>query len=337
MSQKPRSLVLLSCLLLVQACALQPIKSVPDRLSDEPAAAGAARISVRVDSAAEPMPTALRSLVGDDRIPDFLLLGEVHDHPLHHRLRLDWLTKLSALQPVAIAMEQFDHERQSDLDAAHKRGDSVRDLAGAAGFRFNGWDWTFYEPVVRLALERGNLLFAANLSVERARAIARGSATGEAALADWSSADQLAMEGEIDRGHCGMLPATALGPMARAQLARDATMATVMLRARRESGLPVVLIAGNGHVRRDLGVPRHLLAQMPAARIISVGFLERGQVEPIAQADAGSPEAAIRYDLAVLTPPHQRPDPCEMFRQSHPRSKTSAGVLPNAAPGAESK
>lgn len=337
MRKKPLAFVLLSCLLLVQACALQPIASGSDRSVDEPATAVAARVAVDVDSASAPMPSALRGLVGDDRMPDFLLLGEVHDHPLHHRLRLDWLTSLSALQPVAIVMEQFDQDRQSDLDAARERGDSARDLAGAAGFRFNGWDWTFYEPVVRLALERGNLLFAANLSAERARAIARGSATGEAALADWSAADQLAMEGEIDRGHCGMLPATALGPMARAQLTRDATMATAMLRARRESGLPVVLIAGNGHVRRDLGVPRHLLARMPAARIISVGFLERGQTELIAQADAGSPGAVIRYDLAVLTPPHQRPDPCEVFRQSHPRSKTSAGSIPNATPGSASK
>ena len=46
---------------------------------------------------------------------------------------------------------------------------------------------------------------------------------------------------------------------------------------------------------------------------------------------------ARKQSGAVLTPAHQRPDPCEVFRQSHPRSKTSAGSIPNAKPGSASK
>ena len=58
--------------------------------------------------------------------------------------------------------------------------------------------------------------------------------------------------------------------MARAQFARDAVMARA-LAAHAERG--VVLLAGNGHVRRDIGVPRWLAS--PAPRL--VGRLSRGR------------------------------------------------------------
>jgi uncharacterized iron-regulated protein len=333
MTRRIRALAFLIGALLAQGCTLQPAASRPDRFAGEPPTPAVALVVVGLGSASDPMPAMLRRLGREDPMPDFLLLGEVHDHPLHHRLRQEWLARIAGVQPVAIAMEQFDEERQADLVAARSRGVSARDLAQATGFRFNGWDWAFYEPFVRLALDQGHPLFAANLSAERARAFARSPATGQAVLAEWSDVDQAIMQGEIDRGHCGMLPAAALGPMVRAQMARDATMATVMLRAHRETGLPVVLLAGNGHVRRDLGVPRHLLAQMPDARILSVGFLERGQIEPVERDEAPLHGSTARYDLAVLTPVHQRPDPCEAFRQTDRKATPDHGSNPAAMPG----
>ncbi|MBI5269069.1 MAG: hypothetical protein HY856_05265, partial [Burkholderiales bacterium] len=70
----------------------------------------------------------------------------------------------------------------------------------------------------------------------------------------------------------------------------------------------VVLIAGNGHVRRDLGVPVLLQAAgVPADQIAAIGVLERGN----ATADSDAPG---RYDAVVRTDPEPRPDPCEAFR-----------------------
>ena len=86
--------------------------------------------------------------------------------------------------------------------------------------------------------------------------------------------------------------------MARAQFARDAVMAE-LLAAQAAGG--VLLIAGNGHVRRDLGVPRWLApALLP--RCLVVGYIESGPPAP--------PGA---YDAIVTAAPFGRDDPCAGF------------------------
>jgi hypothetical protein len=62
-----------------------------------------------------------------------------------------------------------------------------------------------------------------------------------------------------------------------------------------------VLLAGDGHVRRDLGVPRWLGAVAPE-RLLSVGFVETGE-----------PALAGRYDALVVAAPPTRDDPCRDF------------------------
>jgi uncharacterized iron-regulated protein len=70
----------------------------------------------------------------------------------------------------------------------------------------------------------------------------------------------------------------------------------------------VVLLAGNGHVRRDLGVPQWL---PPALRdqVRAVGFVETDGTP--GDGDDDAPEA---YDQRVTTPPQPREDPCAAMR-----------------------
>lgn len=280
----------------------------------------------------EPLPAGLERLVANPPGIDFLLLGEVHDNPDHHRRRLAWLRRLAAAGRFALALEQLDTDRQSAIDTSLRRGDDARTLAESAGFDFQGWDWPSYRPFVELAIERRLPLIAANLSNARTRRIARAPIEAADGLPDpiarppagWSGTDQSTIEREIADGHCGMLPARAVAPMALAQRARDATMADAMLSAHRATGLPVVLIAGNGHVRRDVGVPRHLASRMPGARILSIGVLENAERRS-GSVDVAEPAPGAAYDLIVETDPHPRNDPCEVFR-SMPR--------PGAAPSA---
>jgi uncharacterized iron-regulated protein len=71
------------------------------------------------------------------------------------------------------------------------------------------------------------------------------------------------------------------------------------VRAHADGG--VVLLAGNGHVRRDLGVPRWLSPELQA-RTFVVGYLEEG---------SGQPTGA--FDAVVTTTPAEREDPCAAF------------------------
>jgi len=63
-----------------------------------------------------------------------------------------------------------------------------------------------------------------------------------------------------------------------------------------------VLLAGNGHVRRDLGVPRWLGAE--ASRVFALGLLEKD--------DTRTPPGA--FDVTLRTEVAERPDPCAGFK-----------------------
>ena len=243
-----------------------------------------------------------------------VLLGEVHDNPVQHRRRLEVLRRaFEAGWRPAIAMEQLDREHQVDIERARmERPLDVDYLIEKAttqhGNSIDGWNWEYYRPYVALALQYGVPLLAANLSRADAQKLVE---LGYSAVFDDSMEHRLGLdrqrpalqsvqENEIDVGHCHALPRELLPAMARAQLARDAVMAGVL----REHGAQgVVLLAGDGHARRDMGVPMWFDPTM-LARVFAVGFLERGDPAPPASA----------FDAVVITDAAPRPDPCATLR-----------------------
>lgn len=235
----------------------------------------------------------------------YVLLGEVHDNPAAQQQRLQALTHAveGGWRP-AIAMEQFDRERQADIDRARREHprDAEYVIGQAAGGK-GGWDWALYKPVVALALQYDLPLLAANLSRADAAKIVRGGfgeifAPGqqsELGLDRTLPQDLVtAQTAALDAGHCGHFPTAMLPGMLNAQAARDAVMAQTL---RPYAGRGVVLIAGNGHVRRDVGVPRWMRDE-EAVRVLSVGYLE-----------ADSPAAG--FDAVVRVPAKEREDPCK--------------------------
>ena len=236
---------------------------------------------------------------------DVILLGEVHDNASQHAMRAGWLRSLARTRRFALVLEQFDLGSQSELDRPGSATE-VRALATRAGFRFDGWHWPYYAPYVEGAVEQGLPLFAGNAPASTIMAQARAGTEPPdwATQPPWTPADTAAVSREIEIGHCGLLPARAISSIARAQRLRDQAMAQAVVEAHRRSGLPVVLLAGTGHVRRDLGVPRFLPVAWPGVRVWSVGFLEKPRADPRDPA----------YDQVVLTEAQPRPDPCEALR-----------------------
>src|SRR5690606_11737589 len=98
--------------------------------------------------------------------PRLELLGEVHDNAEGHRQRLEAVRGYTGSEgfPVVIAMEQFDRERQADLDAAMARCADAACVIEAASPDKAGWNWDFYAPVIQHALDHDIPLVAANLS-----------------------------------------------------------------------------------------------------------------------------------------------------------------------------
>jgi uncharacterized iron-regulated protein len=241
-----------------------------------------------------------------------VLLGEVHDNVVQHRIRAEALRRLleGGARP-AIAFEQFDRERQADIDRARREapptGSSLADhVIARARAPKDTWDWASYRPFVELALRYDLPIVAANLSRTAAARVARegpGAVFTEAERAELALDrfdDILAMhEHVVQVGHCDMLPKSALPGLVRAQIARDAVLAK-SLRPYLARG--VVLLTGNGHARRDIGVPRHLAAE-DRMRAWSIGLLEEG-----------SEERSPLFDAALVSPAQDRPDPCAALK-----------------------
>jgi uncharacterized iron-regulated protein len=261
----------------------------------------------------------LRYFLGSREV-EFVLLGEVHDNEQLHSLRQSNLYNANALlegRSVVLAMEQFDVARQADLDqfvAALSDAERVdpataKKLAQAGGFNFEGWHWPHYERTVQYALRFKWKLVAANLSRGDAMAIARGGATPliERFDVQWTPQELARMAKDMQDSHCGVLPEQAIAGMLRAQQARDAQMAQTLLQAKAQMGVRyVILLAGNGHVRKDFGVPRYLRAASPRAKIFSWGFVET----PLGEASSNTV-----YDEVVGSLPERRADPCAGLKE----------------------
>ena len=290
-----------------------------------------------------------------------LLLGEVHDSAAQHALRLQALQAVidRGARP-ALLLEMVDRERQAAIDTVQRpfatkgtastatanntgistsaaiatvttpatpatasddralasRVDALIDAAG----RSAGWHWPFYRPYLRLALQHRLPIVAANVSRADARRVIQLGlgATGfqTEVPADIARAQALA----IEDSHCGAIDTAMAARLANAQVARDQFMAG-LITAHADRG--VVLLAGNGHVRRDIGIPRWLTPDL-RSRSHAVGYLERGD------------DSAAAYDEVVYVAPQARPDPCADLRppQPGPDPISPFGAKVEARPGA---
>ena len=243
----------------------------------------------------------------------FLLLGEVHDNAEHHQQRA---ARIKAMlrdgRRTTVVFEQIPAHRTEAVAVLLKdRPVDAETLVDEAQLDRKYWRWPLHKPLIEASLQGRANIAGGNLSREALRPLMKGLSEaswpgelhGIVLKTPWGPAQQQALVTAIDEGHCGALPKAMHEPMALAQRARDAAMAHAMLAASRAGAERVVLIAGNGHVDRELGVPRYLeAAGTPPSAIHAVGFVEEGQ------AGAG------RYDEQVRTVKALREDPCKSLR-----------------------
>ena len=102
--------------------------------------------------------------------------------------------------------------------------------------------------------------------------------------------------------------------MSLAQRYVDAHMADVLVKAAEMHGA-AFLLAGNGHVRTDRGVPWYLRQLAPSRKVVSVMLLEVEDGKLDGAAGPRTPDGAWAADYVLFTPRHARLDPCEAMRQ----------------------
>jgi len=197
-------------------------------------------------------------------------------------------------------------------------------FALAVQWHKSGWpSFDIYAPILDAAFQRQMPPAPASPSRERIKAVSKSGllvALGDAEVTELGLDRPLfqslasALSAELKDSHCGMLPDEAPPRMSDVQRFRDATMADSLFSG--GDGKGAILIAGNGHVRRDRGVPLYLERRgVKPDEILSVMHIEveDGKTDPAAYAPR-APDGTPAVDFIWFTPRQERPDPCEGLR-----------------------
>jgi uncharacterized iron-regulated protein len=241
---------------------------------------------------------------------DIAVLGEIHDNPRHHQLRAQLLRQLPAASKTVVA-EHLNWRERFEPQAELLTG------LQAAGFDSQGWGWPLHQPLFESVKAMKMPLIGGNLPGESIKEVfkTQGQSLPDPVRslllkAPFEPQQRQALHEEIDQGHCGAMPKTMLEGMAAVQRGRDAAMAEVAL-----AHLPSIVVAGNGHAWKHLGVPFIVYKAAPQLRSVSVLFMEWDESRPSAEKQAFLAELTLQADYVWLTPPHERKDDCESFRQ----------------------
>jgi len=261
----PRLLTLLSAAVLVAGCASSPGVDTEQRLA---------------------------ALLPADAI----LLGEQHDAPDHQRVQREVVQALAArgqLAALVLEMAEQGHDTRSlPADASETQ------VRSALQWNDDAWPWRAYGPAVMTAVRAGVPVLGANLP----RAQMRERMADPQLDSLLPGPALLAQQQAIRLGHCGMLPEGQITPMTRVQIARDVAMANT-LRAAARPGQTALLLAGRGHVDRQLGIPRHLPATLRLQAVV---------IGVAAQPVLPDPEPA--FDAAWSALPGPEIDHCAQFQ-----------------------
>lgn len=188
---------------------------------------------------------------------DVLLVGEQHDAAAHQEIEQQIVSSLATkglLAAVALEMAEVGV-------STAKLQPSATELQTRNALKWDdkAWPWKAYGPAVMTAVRAGVPVLGANLPRDQM----------PASMSDTKLDAQLpgpalkAQQQGIRLGHCNLLPERQITPMTRIQIAKDITMADT-LHQLLLPGKTVVLLTGNGHADRTLGVPQHLRADVKA-------------------------------------------------------------------------
>jgi len=253
-------------------------------------------------------PLSPAAFAGDTRDLAYLLLGEEHPNPCDHLAQAATIRRLvkSGVRPV-IGLEMVPADLQPILDAFNRGALAVADLPRALNWRHTwGFDFELYAPIFETARECDLPVFALNAPQGLAHKV------GKVGLDALTPAERASLPGTIlppppaQVEELRTLFATHAAMFAKAGQSAKATsggrdpfdafltvqslwdtqMASRARYARAQTGRPVVIVAGGGHVERGYGIAHRLRTLDPGAKVVSIMPWRGGDLPDASDADS---------------------------------------------------
>ncbi len=260
-----------------------------------------------------------------------VLIGEKHDNPDHHRLQA-WILSQSANAGDQVAFEMVPESFEEDMLASWSDEADLNAFAKTLKWEERGWyQFEIYRPIFEAMQQKSALPAAGATDREIER---KASQTSFDDLVGAPRALEMALSQPIPgrfmkelrksivEGHCNMMEAKDTDPIVNVQRVRDAFLANGLMSPGPQRRF---LITGNGHIRRDYGVPFYLrLRGESAGDVVSIGIVEvaEGEESPrqyFSFTGMGSPT----LDYVWFTPRVDDLDPCEKFAEQLKKIKKS--------------
>ena len=275
----------------------------------------------------------------------FVLLGEIHDNPDHHKIQANIISAIANQQRrPSIVFEMVPRRLAAQLGNFDLVNDpQLNEFAKRLEWEKRGWfSWDIYRPIALAAATNDLPMVAGNLDRTTTRKISKEgmSALDEAEQVTFgldTSLPQILEEQlneELRQSHCNLIPEKMLPSMVTVQRAKDGSMADAMIQADNEFGS--VLIAGNGHIRKDLGVPfalRHRLGgsrgdsgkndnQATGSNNLAIALVEvSSDLSKFADYALNSSTGEPLYDIVIFTPKFDTTDHCALMRAQFKKMK----------------
>ena len=223
-----------------------------------------------------------------------VFVGEIHTYQSHHHMQLQTIRALKkAGAPVAIGLEMFRRDSQTDLDRWMEGELSEKEFQKIYYKNWN-YPWPLYRDIFLFAQDHNIPMIGLNVPPEITKQVAR---EGFASLSPKQRGDLPMVTCRVDpeymafvrrslgmHGHGGM----EFTNFCEAQLVWDTAMAWTLLRfLEKDPKATVVVIAGKGHSWK-LGIPAQIKSRstLPFRVILPEipGRIERGNIS-LAEAD----------------------------------------------------
>ncbi|MEL7140950.1 MAG: ChaN family lipoprotein [Cyanobacteria bacterium J06643_4] len=216
-------------------------------------------------------------------------LGENHNSEADHAAQLEIIETMAAEQEIAIALEMFQRPYQDAVDGYLAGELTEAEFIEQSEYETRwGFDWELYAPILRYAKANQIPVIALNTPTEVTRQVATDgleSLTGDALTyippideIDTTDTDYRESISAVFSAHGGAGHSLSFENFFAAQVLWDETMAEgIVKQLEAEPTRQVIVLAGEGHIAYDYGIPNRVTRRLPDVNDVSVRLLAADQ------------------------------------------------------------